>query len=147
MIQNILIGVIAFGVAIYWTRWVDATDPSVTSDATNRKSVGASEIWKRFPKFVLGFLAASLLCSLLFAKSTYGEQWVTSATKGVTTPLRGWLFCLAFVCIGLDTNFRQLLPYFRSGKPVLLYVCGQAWNLLLTFIMAYLMFGLIFPPK
>jgi uncharacterized integral membrane protein (TIGR00698 family) len=150
MIQNILIGVIAFGVAVYWTRWVDPAEsestPSTENATTAAPAVGAGEIWKRFPKFVLGFLGASILCSLLFAASAFGEQWVTSATKGMTTPLRGWLFCLAFVCIGLDTNIRQLLPYFRTGKPMLLYVCGQSLNLLLTLIMAYLMFGIVFRP-
>lgn len=139
MIQNILIGVIAFGVAIYWTKWVEtrATDqPAI--------KVGVSEIWKRFPKFVLGFLAASIICSILFASSTYGELWVNSMIEGVAKPLQGWLFCLAFVCIGLDTNFRQLFPYFRSGKPAVLYVCGQTLNVLLTLLMAYLMFGVLF---
>lgn len=139
MIQNILIGVIAFAVAIYWTKWVETAQ---SERPTPR--VGAGEIWKRFPKFVLGFLAASILCSLLFASSTYGELMVESVVKGVADPLRGWLFCLAFVCIGLDTNFRQLLPYFRSGKPAILYLCGQALNVLLTLLMAYLMFGVVF---
>ena len=62
-------------------------------------------------------------------------------------PMRDWLFCLAFVCIGLDTNFRELLPYLKSGKPAILYLCGQALNLLLTLAMAYLMFGILFPQS
>ncbi len=136
MIQNILIGIVAFGVAIYWTKWVDTN--------AGAPAVGVSEIWKRFPKFVLGFLAASILCSVVFAASLFGEVWVDASTAGVTKPIREWMFCLAFVCLGLDTNFRELLPYFRTGKPLLLYVCGQALNILLTFLMAYLMFGVIF---
>ncbi len=53
MIQNILIGVMAFGVAVYWVTCVE------------RDRVGAparvwAKIWRRFPKFVLGFLAASI---------------------------------------------------------------------------------------
>jgi uncharacterized membrane protein YadS len=93
---------------------------------------------------VLGFIAASIICSIIFAASLFGEVWVDASTAGVTKPIREWMFCLAFVCLGLDTNFRELLPYFRTGKPLLLYVCGQALNILLTFIMAYLMFGVIF---
>ncbi len=139
MIQNILIGVIAFGVAIYWTKWVEA---SQTGQPAIR--VGIGEIWKRFPKFVLGFLAASIFCSVLFAASTFGELLVNSMADGLIKPLQGWLFCLAFVCIGLDTNFRELLPYLRSGKAATLYICGQTLNILLTLLMAYLMFGVLF---
>jgi uncharacterized integral membrane protein (TIGR00698 family) len=141
MIQNILIGIVAFGVAVYWTKWVDPTDGGTTSA---KPAVGVSEIWKRFPKFVLGFITASIVCSVIFAASLFGEVWVDASTAGITKPIREWMFCLAFICLGLDTNFRELLPYFRTGKPLMLYVCGQTLNILLTFLMAYLMFGVIF---
>ncbi len=58
-----------------------------------------------------------------------------------------FILFIAFVCIGLETNFRQLLPYFRTGKPLILYLCGQSLNIVLTLIMAYLMFGVLFPPQ
>jgi uncharacterized integral membrane protein (TIGR00698 family) len=141
MIQNILIGVTAICVAVYWTRWVE---PSEQGGAVK---VGAGEIWRRFPKFVIGFVAASLLASVLFASSYFGELWVGSAVDGITKQVRTWLFGLAFVCIGLETNFRQLLPYLRSGKPLALYLCGQALNLALSLLMASLMFGWLFPPE
>ena len=42
-------------------------------------------------------------------------------------------------------NFRELAQYFKGGKPLILYVCGQSFNLLLTLIMAYIMFYKVFP--
>jgi uncharacterized membrane protein YadS len=102
------------------------------------------EIWIRFPKFVIGFILASLLCSSLFSSSFFGETWVQITTQKLTGQIRGWLFCIAFVAIGLATNFRELSPYFKSGKPLILYVCGQSFNLMLTLAMAYLMFGVLF---
>ena len=72
---------------------------------------------------------------------------VESMIKGSTKTLRGWFFCLAFVSIGLDTNFKQLLPYLRGGKPLMLYLAGQTLNLILTLLMAYLMFGVLFPTE
>ena len=59
--------------------------------------------------------------------------------------LRGWLFCLAFVSIGLSINFKSLKGHFSGGKPLVLYICGQSFNLLLTILMAYLMFYVVFP--
>ncbi|MCO6047611.1 YeiH family protein [Aeoliella sp. ICT_H6.2] len=139
MIQNILIGVTAFCVAVYWTTRVDASRTG--------ERVGAGEIWRRFPKFVLGFLAASIVFSVLHAFVPGGAELTEAMIKTATKTCRSWLFCLAFVCIGLETNFRQLLPQLKGGKPLALYVCGQSLNLCLTLLMAWLMFGVLFPPN
>ncbi len=136
MIQNILIGVTAFGVALYWVTRVER-DP-------NGPRPSWAEIWYRFPKFVLGFVAASILFSTLHASLLGGPEIVDAVIDGSTKTLRGWFFCLAFVSIGLATNFRELLPYFKGGKPLMLYVCGQSLNLCLTLLMAWLMFKVVF---
>ncbi len=139
MIQNILIGFIAFGVAVYWAAKVENT---------NKTRVGIGEIWKRFPKFVLGFIGASLLFTMLSEvlpkdiSSAFVDQGIVS---GYVKDLHSWLFCLAFASIGLSINFKELRHQFSGGKPLILYVCGQAFNLLLTLLMAYLMFYIVFP--
>jgi uncharacterized membrane protein YadS len=73
-----------------------------------------------------------------------GPEIVKAVTDGSAKILRDWLFCLAFVSIGLMTNFRELTPYLKGGKPLLLYVCGQAFNLTLTLLIAWLMFRVIY---
>ena len=133
MIQNVLVGVVAFCVALYWVRWVDR-------DAS-RPGVDAWEIWHRFPKFVFGFLAASISFSLIHSFLPNGAVWVDEVVKNGSEILRDWFFALAFVSIGLESNFRDLSKYLRDGKPLLLYLCGQTLNLLLTLAMATLMFG------
>lgn len=139
MIQNVLIGVTAFCVAVYWTMKVEREAG---------REVGAMEIWNRFPKFVLGFLAASILFSIL--DGSLGRDLGTAmldqgVVRGGTRLLRGWFFALSFAAIGLSTNFRELAKYFKGGKPLILYVCGQSFNLILTLTMAYIMFYLVFP--
>jgi uncharacterized membrane protein YadS len=139
MIQNVLIGVTAFGVAVYWCTRVECE---------GGRTVGVGEIWNRFPKFVLGFLAASITFSWLYAAIgedagfTMIDQGVL---RGFSGSFRGWFFCLSFAAIGLATNFRELRHYFKGGKPLILYVCGQTFNLILTLGMAYVMFYLVFP--
>ncbi len=105
---------------------------------------GISEIWKRFPRFVLGFIAASILFSVIHAFVDGGPEMVTAMIKGSTKNFRGWLFCLVFVSIGLETRFKDLLPYLKGGKPLVLDLCGQTLNIILTLAMAYLMFGIVF---
>ena len=139
MIQNVLIGVTAFCVAIYWCTKVDVVEG---------QKVSAMEIWHRFPKFVLGFLFVSIIFSII--SGSYGPDMSKAiisegAIKGLTSPLRGWFFGFAFASIGLATNFRELAHYFAGGKPVILYVCGQSFNLCLTLFMAWLMFFKVFP--
>ncbi|HSN55229.1 MAG TPA: hypothetical protein VLT32_11170, partial [Candidatus Sulfomarinibacteraceae bacterium] len=60
--------------------------------------------------------------------------------------LRGWLFCLAFVAIGLESNFKELASQLVGGKPIILYIVGQSFNILLTLLAAWLVFGgILFP--
>ncbi len=142
MIQNILIGVTAFFIAIYWTTKVDATEG---------QKVSIMEIWHRFPKFVLGFLTASVVCSFWSAELANYEgvnltsQLISNGLLSITKPVKSWCFALAFLSIGLATDFRALAHYFKGGKPVILYVCGQSFNLALTLFMAWIMFYKVFP--
>lgn len=139
MIQNVMIGVTAFCIAVYWCTKVDCVAG---------KTVGAGEIWHRFPKFVLGFIAASIIFSILdqgMGKDLGGAVVDQGIVRGGTRLLRGWFFALSFAAIGLSTNFRELAKYFKGGKPLILYVCGQSLNLVLTLTMAYIMFYVVFP--
>ncbi|TVQ96825.1 MAG: putative sulfate exporter family transporter [Desulfovibrionales bacterium] len=138
MIQNILIGVIAFGVAVYWCARVDCTPG---------QQVSKMEIWYRFPKFVLGFIAASIIFSwMLVSMGSAGDVMIDQGVlRGFSRPIREWFFILAFASIGLSSNFREMAHHFKGGKPVILYVCGQTLNLILTLLVAYLMYFVVFP--
>ncbi len=139
MIQNMLIGAIAFGIAIFWSLKVEAIEG---------QRVGLMEIWVRFPKFIIGFLGASIIFSLIYSSmgTDVGYSLIDQGVlRGFTRLCRNWFFTLAFVSIGLATNFKELAHQFKGGKPFILYACGQSLNLLLTLMMAYIMFYLVFP--
>jgi len=139
MIQNVLIGVCAFCVAMYWVTVVDRQTGT---------PLNPFEIWHRFPKFVIGFALASALFSVL--ATTHGAD-VGNATvdqgviRGLTGGLRGWFFVLAFASIGLSTDFRQLAKYLKGGKPLILYAIGHCLNMTLCLTLSYIMFHLVFP--
>ncbi len=137
MIQNILIGVIAFAVAVYWVVYEERSPQAVRPDAW--------EIWHRFPKFIMGFVAASALFSMLFHRLPGGPFIVEAVTGGCSKTLREWFFCLAFVSIGLESNFREMAAYVKGGKPIVLYVVGQSFSLILSLFMSWLMLQVIFP--
>lgn len=135
MIQNVLIGFIAFAIAIFFTTKVDKQENS---------NVGAGEIWHRFPKFIIGFIVASLISSFLLLPNLGGES--TSAVIDACKSFKGWCFCLAFLSIGLESNFREMASQMEGGKPMNLYIVGQSFNLVLTLFVAWVaLSGNFFP--
>jgi len=128
MVQNILIGVIAFFVAVYW---VVVYEGKSASEA----NVGPMEIWIRMPKFIIGFIGASLIFSFLLPSQ------IVSDTLGIVNGYREFFFTLAFVSIGLESNFVEMGKMVKGGKPLTLYIIGQSFNLVLTLIAAYIFFS------
>lgn len=129
--QNVLIGFAAFFLSVWWTMRKPA-------HGQERPTLGV--IWERFPKFVLGFIVASLVFSLLIDAGT------VSATKSLIAGLRTWWFALAFVSIGLETKFTDLLSM-EGGRPLAVFLGAQLVNLLWTLLLAYLIFGgVLFAP-
>jgi uncharacterized membrane protein YadS len=124
--QNVLIGVAAFVLTVWWT--IRRRDRPATPRA------GAAVIWERFPKFVLGFLAVSLVFSFVLA-----EQDV-AATRSLLTAVRTVWFALAFVSIGLETSIADLVST-GGGRPAVAFLGGQAFNVAVTLVLAYLLFG------
>jgi uncharacterized integral membrane protein (TIGR00698 family) len=127
--QNVLIGVAAFFIALWWTyrKGKDAA-------GNDNEKPGLGIVWERFPKFVLGFIAASLVFSFLIP---------TAATKnisGILNSLRTVWFALAFVSIGLEARFIDLVKI-EGGRPALAFIGAQLFNIIWTLLLAYLLFG------
>ena len=134
-IQNILIGFIAFFVAIFFATRVENS---------GAEKVGAGEIWTRFPKFIIGFFVASLVASFVIQPIFGGDQ--VSAINKVLDQYKNWAFVLAFTSIGLDTNFKDIAKRMQGGKVLWLYVIGQLFNIALTFFAVwFLLSGVVFP--
>lgn len=126
MSQNVLIGVAAFILAIVWT--------FKAAEETGAERPSAMEIWHRFPKFVLGFMASSILFSFILAPD------VVKTVKGTINGITVFWFALAFVSIGLETRFADLAKL-GGGRPALAFVIAQGINILWTLLLAYLIFG------
>lgn len=134
MSQNVMIGILAFALASYWV---------VRVERKPEESPSLIEIWTRFPKFIVGFLVASLVFSFVLIPSL-GEAGTESILE-VTRVYREWFFTIAFVSIGLDTRFMELVKV-GGGKPALVFVTAQVFNILLVLLVAWILFsGTFFP--
>ena len=123
--QNVLLGGAALIISIYWSY-------KGTSDKQLRPS--GAVIWERFPKFVLGFLLASLVFSLFF-----DEQMGRELSRVANGGARSMLFSLAFVCIGLETDFRYIFKK-ENAKYIWSFLVAQGFNIVITLILAFFLF-------
>lgn len=123
--QNVLLGIAAFAISLYWTY--------SNKDSTVEKPT-LKTIWERFPKFVLGFVLASLLFSFVLSAETV--KLASGSIKGIQTV---W-FGLAFTCIGLETRFAEIFKM-DNGRPALAFITAQLLNILITLAVAYIIFS------
>lgn len=136
-IQNILIGFIAFAVAVFFSTRVEKGE-------NGKSEVTAKDIWTRLPKFIIGFFVASLAASFVFLPVA-GKESVSEINK-VLDQYKNWLFVFAFLSIGLGTNFKDIKEQMSGGKPLALYIIGQLFNIILTFVVVYIaLSGKFFP--
>jgi uncharacterized integral membrane protein (TIGR00698 family) len=126
--QNVLLGVAAFIISLYWTY----TKHPLSKDKGNKPTLGV--IWERFPKFVIGFIAASLVFSFVLSPEE------TAPIKNGLKNLQGLWFALAFTSIGLETNFADLFNK-NSRKPLYAFLIAQGFNIIITLVIAWLLFA------
>jgi uncharacterized membrane protein YadS len=130
--RDVWIGIWAFILSIVaTTRW--------ESTGVNRKP-DPGEIWRRFPKFVVGFLLASLIITVVTASATYA-QYKSSFTPDLVGPIknfRTWAFIFCFLSIGLTTRLRELAV--AGWKPFWAFSSGVVVNVVLGFVLSALVF-------
>ncbi|HEY1725317.1 MAG TPA: putative sulfate exporter family transporter [Steroidobacteraceae bacterium] len=131
--RDIWIGVWAFVLSIVaTTRW---------QDTGVRTRADAGEIWRRFPKFVLGFLIASTIVTVVATGYSYADykKVVQPTLVAPLQSLRVWAFIFTFLSIGLTTRFREFVKV--GAKPFYAFTAGVAVNVLLGFILSTQVFA------
>jgi uncharacterized integral membrane protein (TIGR00698 family) len=131
--RDVWIGVWALVLAIIaTTRW----EPSESG-----RKPEIAEIWWRFPKFVIGFVIASLIVS--WASQGYSladyNKLVNPTLVAPIKDLRTWAFIFCFFSIGLTTKFRDLANAGR--RPFAAFSAGVAVNVVLGFILSAIVFA------
>jgi uncharacterized membrane protein YadS len=131
--RDMWIGIWAVGLAIVaTTRWEARPAGG---------GVDKSEIWRRFPKFVLGFFLTSAIVTVVTASYSL-EEYNKVAITGLVGPikdLRTWAFIFCFFSIGLTTRFRDLATVGR--RPFAAFTTGVVVNVILGFVLSVYVFG------
>ncbi|MFM8323163.1 MAG: YeiH family protein [Chloroflexota bacterium] len=128
--QNALIGVAAFLLAFYFSTLAEG----------KRQRPSAALIWQRFPKFVLGFLGASLLFTLAVIPEASSKA--PNAGNAISA-MKDWSFCLAFTCMGLEISLSDIRK--MGWAPLVVFLTVTVFNTLLALAVAWLIFGWLLP--
>ena len=112
--RNATIGFVVLGYAIYWAR---------KSQAREIANKGAF-LWQKFPKFVLGFLAISLMATV----GAFSKTQITDIAN-----LSRWAFLLTFAGVGLRTDLREMRK--QGLRPFLVGAIGEFAIAGLTLVM------------
>jgi uncharacterized integral membrane protein (TIGR00698 family) len=101
----------------------------------------AAEIWNRFPKFVLGFIVASAVVTLVargFDYTAYKKE-VVPALVAPLQSFRTWAFTFAFLSIGLTTRIREFASI--GARPLVAFSIGVLVNVVLGFVLSTQVFN------
>ena len=131
--RDMWIGVWAFVLSIIATARWEGTGVQNRADAR--------EIWRRFPKFVLGFLIASVLVTVMSRGYDYAA-YKANVVPGLVAPLqslRTWAFIFAFLSIGLTTRFRDFASV--GPRPFYAFSAGVVVNVVLGYFLSTQLFG------
>lgn len=114
--RNATIGFVVLGFAIYFA----------ARGSARQVDNKAAFLWRKFPKFVLGFLLISILATVGF----FSKPQLTSLAN-----LSRWAFLLTFAGVGLRTNFKQLRA--QGMKPLLVGAIGEIAIAAITLAMVF----------
>ncbi|KUI37384.1 hypothetical protein AU195_24280 [Mycobacterium sp. IS-1496] len=124
--QNALIGIVAIALTAYFALKVERR-----SAEEAKPTVG--QFWERFPKFVLGFIAASIIGTLYL-------QWGgDKAAITTVNDLRTWFLIFAFVAIGLEFSLRGLRE--AGWRPVAVFASATVVNIVAALGLALVLFS------
>ncbi|MGM1060195.1 YeiH family protein [Saccharothrix sp. Mg75] len=123
--QNALLGVVAVALTAYFALKVERSAAPSGSRAR--------QLWDRFPKFVLGFLATSVIATAYLSANPAGKAQVA-----VVNDLRTWFLILAFVSIGLE--FRAGALKQAGWRPVGVFAASTAVNVVVALGLAVTLF-------
>ncbi|KAL9558956.1 hypothetical protein MBANPS3_000657 [Mucor bainieri] len=120
----------------------DSTTPSVKHPRNIHAPSKPKEkayilLWKRFPKFVIGFIITAVLFNTTISEDAETRTRVNDFCFYVSE----WFSTLSFVSIGMGLQLSDMKQNIRSlGKLVTLYIVAQMVDIVVTCVLAWTAF-------
>lgn len=131
--RDMWIGVWAAVLSLISVTWWEAKETGRKADMT--------QIWTRFPKFILGFVTASVVVTWASQGHTIAD-FDAMTRPGLIAPIdtiRNWVFTFSFLSIGASLKVRVLGPVTRDA--LIAFSVGVVVNLVLGFVLSAVVFA------
>jgi uncharacterized membrane protein YadS len=133
---DIFIGIWAFILGYIWTNHIDKGPDKAK----------ASEIWQRFPKFILGFLLVFAISLWLAVGTTPEIATALPAAAGEANVFRVIFFILTFFSIGVLSDFRRLWQQGFGKLAAVYFVSLFGFVIWVGLLISWLFFSGVKPP-
>jgi uncharacterized membrane protein YadS len=135
---DIFIGIWAFVLGYIWTNYINVTP--------GQDKAKAGEIWQRFPKFIIGFLATFVVGLYLALGTPADVAKHVPAAIGEANTFRVIFFILTFFSIGVLSNFKTLWQE-GFGKLAAVYLVSLfGFVVWVGLLISWIFFSGITPP-
>jgi uncharacterized membrane protein YadS len=135
---DVFIGIWAFILAYIWTNYINV--------AKGGDRAKASEIWQRFPKFIIGFVLTFLVGLFLAIGASPEKLSRLTSAIGEANSFRLIFFVLTFFSIGALSNFRKLWQE-GIGKLAAVYLVSLfGFVIWVGLLISWLFFSGVKPP-
>ena len=134
---DVFIGIWAFILALIWCSKIEK-NPS-------GEKVRATEIWDRFPKFVIGYVLTFLIFLFICMASPDSIKNAASASNEANT-FRVMFFCFTFFTIGVVSNFKKLKEEGIGRLAVVYILCLFGFIIWIGLLISWVFFHGIKPP-
>lgn len=133
---DIFIGIWAFVLGYIWTNHIDKGPDKAK----------ASEIWQRFPKFILGFVVVFALSLWLALGTTPSIAKALPAAAGEANVFRVIFFILTFFSIGVLSDFRKLWQQGFAKLAAVYVISLFGFVIWVGLLISWLFFSGVKPP-
>ena len=130
------IGVWAFILAWIWSTKIERRPG---------EKVGARQIWMRFPKFILGYMA-TFFAVLIITAALPSQIAGTKAAMGQANVFRAIFFVMTFFAIGVVSNFRKLWEEGIARLAAVYVLCLFGFIIWIGLAISWIFFHGVKPP-
>src|SRR5215471_18039780 len=134
---DVFIGIWAFILAYIWTTHID-----VRQGDTAR----ASEIWERFPKFIIGYVLTFVVILVMALGATPELTAKLRSAMAEANTFRGIFFVMTFFTIGVMSNFKKLWEEGIAKLAAVYLLCLFGFVIWIGLVISFIFFGGVQPP-
>jgi uncharacterized membrane protein YadS len=134
---DVFIGIWAFILAYIWTTHIEVR---------GGEKARASEIWERFPKFIIGYVLTFVVILVMALGATPELTAKLKSAMGEANTFRGIFFVMTFFTIGVMSNFKKLWEEGIGRLAAVYLLCLFGFVIWVGLVISFIFFAGVQPP-